>query len=173
MNIRQIRIALWSAAGVFGFGGLLAVALAAGLPLDGVDDSNSSGPTRRAGRSVPQSAGAAEPDLWAIELRKPLVDAPAPAPSESPSTFTPVAMPALRVVGTVVEPDHCFALIDTGAGTQFKSVGDVVNGMRIESISDAGCVVSFNGRKSSVAIEKSNSPSVAGPAPSAGPYGDH
>ena len=170
MSARHVRITLWSAAALCSFGGLLAVALAAQLPLDGVGGS-SPGQSKPVVRSVRPSTQPADAEVWAIELRKPLTDSPAPAISEAPSAFVPAAMPALRIVGTVVEREHSIALIDIDARTQFKAVGDVVHGMRIDSISDAGCVVSFNGREVSVSIEKSGP--VAGSAPSAGPYGDH
>lgn len=175
LNIRQLRIALWSLAGAFGGAAILAIALAAGLPLDAPADPSSSGSSRVTRANSPAAAKDAGGDVWSIDLRRPLVDAPAAPPPEAASTFVPPSMPTLRVLGTVVEAGHSVALVDIGGKTQFKSVGQVVNGLRIDAVDENECVVEFNGRPVAVAIERPSPGSADAPPIAArpvSPYGD-
>ena len=174
LNIRQLRIALWSLAGALGGAAILAIALAAALPLDAPTDPSSSGSSRVARANGPAAAQDAGADVWSIDLRRPLVDTPQAAPAEAASTFVPPTMPTLRILGTVVEAGHSVALVDIGGKTQFISAGEVVNGLRIDAINENGCVVEFNGRPVAVAIERPSPGSDAAPiaARPVSPYGD-
>jgi hypothetical protein len=80
-----------------------------------------------------------------VDLRRPLIDT-------KPATTLPTAANAellqgLRLVGTVMETGHCFAVFTTTAGkTDIKSVGESAGGGTVTAIAPDSVTLGTNGR---------------------------
>jgi len=142
MTPYRIRRTLWMLGAVLSIAAVVVIAGALSSP-DG--RSAAAGPTSR-----PIDGGEADPldrrelehyaAVWKRDLRAPLYPPP-PRPPPRPRL-------TVRLVGTVVEPGLCMALLATGSGrVRFCCVGDEAGGARVETIGDGRATVRFAGQR--------------------------
>ena len=169
MTGRRANQILWAVSLAAGVGGAVALLLSVIMPLS-IPDSAGSVANDRPGFSA-SIANDGVPSLrtmasaWAVDLRRPLVDVPPPAPVEPDDAEPVVAMPALHLYGTVIEPGHSMAMIADASGkTQFLAVGDTIQGARITSISVDAVGLQSNGKNFALAVEKPTAAALKGPA---------
>ena len=158
----MIRFWLWMFAATCGGGAVLAVCLATSLPLANTQPRNfvnaSSSKTTADSAALPLSAFST---VWDIDLRRPLVDSPPPAPQTIEPAAPPSAPPQFHLAGTIVESGHSVALFQQAGGkTEFKQVGQQIGGATIVSIRDDSVTVQWDGRELVVPVERA----VVGPA---------
>ena len=156
---RRINQLLWSAAGLFGGGAVLLLALALLAPLDSValDDNPATQPASqgRATRAMPELAEF-EPIFAAVVRPMPADAPPEPAvvaadvAAPAPST----AVPALTLVGTI---GQSLAMLRNARGeVELKAVGDTAGDATVTSIQTSRVEMRQNGQ--SIVLEKPNEP---------------
>ncbi len=162
---RRARIILWLTALAGASGGVAALLLAAIVPLDdptAVPIASGRPVTTRPAAATPAGLAAFD-GLLDLNLRRPLVDPPDVVPVVTDSSPAAAPRPTVHVVGAVVEPGHCFAIIsDADGATRFCAPGESIAGAVIESIDSEGVTVRFAGQAIRFPIEK------AMPAPPVG-----
>jgi hypothetical protein len=151
MTLHRQRTLLWIASSALVSVGVLAIVAARLVPYDLQRQ-------REAGRSpiattLPASDRQPTLDDFAAIWNKPLRGSPQ---EHSPDTSTPsAAQPAasqsqpsaFRLVGTVVEHGHCFALLITADGqVEVKAIGEECAGAIVEEITESTVKLKIDGR---------------------------
>jgi hypothetical protein len=86
-----------------------------------------------------------------IDLRRPLVDPPPALPPIPP----PAAGLGLKLMGTIVEPGHCRAMLQTADGKlELKGIGENCRGAQILDIGLNSVTLSYEGKTLTLGIEK-------------------
>src|SRR5277367_1204000 len=111
MTKRRARQLLWLTAATAGGGAVLVISLAAALPLD--LPTNGAAPPALSGteKTSPADGIPSLPELEkvsSIDLGHELV---ASAPQSSAALLPQTAAPELHVIGTILEPGHCMAML--------------------------------------------------------------
>jgi hypothetical protein len=147
MTVRKLRIFCWSIAAACGFAGAVVLALAVLAPVDHSHGSDSEGaPAKKSVKHPNQALTMTDFDpLMSGRMR------PAPPPPPPPPPVVPVvehavvpprpAMPAVQLLGTVVEAGNSYAIFQTADGVEVKKRGETVGGAKIEEISDGIAVL--------------------------------
>lgn len=170
MHVRAMKMILWATAAALAGGAVLLVGWSAGPVGAPSTVPPAPRPAHAAGDgSVLPPVSAFEP-LWGLELRRPLVDA-APASAGAANPEQPDGPPGLRLRGTIVEPDHSMAVFASVRGSEWKSVGDDIDGARVIAIGPESATVEYDGRTITVAVEKPGAPSPAAPSALSAPAG--
>lgn len=167
MTVRTLRFGLWSFAATCVAAATVLVCLAAAMPLD-LAESPAPGIARGAAAgTAPSGAADKAGQVWDTDLRRPLHDdpPPPPAPTFAPQTAVVQPPPQLTLVGTAVEPGHSYALFSVDGKTQFKAVGDEINGAKLIAIREADCTLLWNGREIVIAVQRAAGAAAASPAP--------
>lgn len=94
------------------------------------------------------------PDAYAViyqrNLRLPLFDAPASAPTLAVAPPMPV-----RLKGTILEPGFCYAVFErTNGESRMVGVGESVDGVEVVAIAAASITVRYNGQLAALAVDK-------------------
>lgn len=164
VNVRRTKFLLWTAAWLLGAAGAAAIGWGVLAPYDvGVAPAPAGGGTSRRG-----PAPATRPSLppleefeaaWAVNLRRPLRDAPAalsPAlAGATRQTAPPAPPPSFKLAGTVVEPGRSVALLQTTEGrVELKSVGERMGAAEILEIAIDRVVIRHNGQPHTLKLDK-------------------
>lgn len=164
MNVRRTKFLLWTAAWLLSAAGAAVIGWGIFTPYDaGVAAAPAGDGTSR--RSPAPATRPSFPPLeefeaaWAVNLRGPLRDVPAaPSPASAALTglvATPVAPPAFKLAGTVVEPGRSVAMLQTAEGrVELKSVGERMGTAEILEIAIDRVVVRHNGQPLTLKLDK-------------------
>jgi hypothetical protein len=166
MNLKRIRLLLWTSTVVL-VAGTLVVASAAVRSLR----TSGSSPTLNGVKPIATFASIRStktlpslPELEALcqqDLRRPLYDAPPPVPIAAPPPAPPSPLP-FKLAGTVIEPGRSQALLQMADGKlQFNRVGDSVggsgtgdNGAQIIEITRESITLKYHGQQQVLSVEK-------------------
>lgn len=138
MNVRKVNLSLWTLTAVVCAGGLATAGLAIFAPVEVTYDAPS-GPRKAAAAS--QASPDAQMPLdgfaaaWTLNLRKPLTDSGGATAennqTENPATVVDVSGAPFVLLGTIGDS---VAMVQTAAGVEIKSVGELANGAKIVAI---------------------------------------
>jgi hypothetical protein len=139
LNVRKVNLSLWTLTAVVCAGGLAAAGVAIFSPVEVAYDVPA-GPRKTPATS--QASPDAQMGLdefataWTLNLRKPLNDSPgnattATTQSENPATVVDGSGAPFVLVGTIGDS---LAMVQTAAGVEIKSVGELANGAKIVAI---------------------------------------
>jgi hypothetical protein len=142
--LRATTIALWAAAAA-------TVAAAVWLPYRLPVPDARDGHAHAAPTTTGTGSAVSFDDLLDVNLRRPLVDAPATAPV---APATAVAMgPGLRLAGVMIEPGHSYAVLVTATGTtEVRSVGERAGGAEVLAIGPSTVTVRVGGQNVTLAL---------------------
>lgn len=98
------------------------------------------------------------PQLWARALRRPLVDKPAAAATQSAIQAKPLVPLNVVLVGTIVEEGHSRAMLSTAAGVVEvlgigETVGGATGGAEIVEIQSNSVVLRYRGELTTVRLK--------------------
>jgi hypothetical protein len=166
MTKRMAKRLLWSLSVAASCGAVLTIGLAIGRPLtlpavQGASEQSMIPPSSRGDAIPPLSEWA---KVWSIDLGHEGIASPsAPAPgADAPATQ--IAPPDVHLIGTIIEPGHCMAiLVGPDGKTVFLRVGDHVQDARISAIAVDSITVQANGKPMVFTVEKP--PPDAAPKP--------
>jgi hypothetical protein len=135
-------------------GGVACVLLGIITPLDRPQINPSSATEHPSRRAVPTPALSDFEPLFALDLRKPLVDSPKIDPAaEALTTDSPLP---IRLSGTIIEPGRDIAVFSTGLSkTVLRHVGDDVNGAEVLTITPDSVTLRYQGQLRQLKLEKS------------------
>lgn len=155
MRVRKLRIVLWSLAAaqaVAGVGFLLAAVL---VPYGATVADVQPEPVRTARAGQGGSSGPSLEQfasVWNRDLRRALVDAAGAADASPTNQGPPVQF---RLVGTVVELGHSYAVLIGSAGRmELKALGESLDGAEVTEIRDGSITVRHNGREVVLQVPK-------------------
>src|SRR5271154_612696 len=155
MTKRRTRRLLWTTTAAAAAGSVLAIGLAMALPLDlPIDDVPPSTPPGLAKSpatdGIPSQAELEK--VSAIDLGHDIVATATPGIDAAQSQ---IAQPDLHVIGTILEPGHCMAMLTGPDGkTIFLRVGDQIEGARIAAIAIDSVTVEIGGKPTILKVEK-------------------
>jgi hypothetical protein len=147
----------WGAAGLLSVGSV-AVILGAWRWPYAVPQQPGAGLSQRPSAAAPAPPRSLPPlsefePVWKVRLRS----APANAPGSRAFTQapqSPLGLP-IRLAGTVVEPDHSFAIFITSVGKiELKKIGETIADARVLEISDGSVSLSYRGQTVNLPMEK-------------------
>jgi hypothetical protein len=140
------------------------VVWAAAQPLDRAAEASLPRPGgTHAPQEVPPVTLASLGTALDTDLRRPLVDRPAPPPVINiASDASAAGAPSIQLVGTIIEQGHSMALISGTSGKiQLKAVGESVDGAEITAIADDGLTVKWNGAETRVPLRRASGTAAA------------
>jgi hypothetical protein len=136
-------------------------------------DRRANSPAVTGREPAPTPAAGADDDLLR-SLRAPLYDPP-PTPPTAPTNARPVPRPKptppprlnLTLVGTIIDPDQSLAIIaDADGNFDVKGVGDSLElkpaGVRIGQIESEAITLQYQGKESTIRLEKEASRPTGG-----------
>jgi hypothetical protein len=151
MRVARIKSMLWVITAAAAAGTIIVIIAAATLPFG----SSADAPLQPAGGApteVTTGQALAIPPLasfeaaWSLPLRRPLVEAPAPALAATDAPVKPAGL-ALRLVGTIIDGQHPRGLFMIGlTKVELKGVGDAVAGARVVAIDSDAATLSYEGK---------------------------
>jgi hypothetical protein len=165
MNARQLNLTLWTLAATLAGAATIALALGLFLPLRGLLPSANS-VSSRAASTRPAARGLPTRDevesIASLDLRRPLVDAPATAPileARPARAILPASeQPPLTLVGTI---GSSLAMLRTAGGeVEVRGVGEEAGGVKVTAIRPAQVDIEFNGRP--MTLDKPKEPETPG-----------
>lgn len=140
---RATTVALWLAAAA-----VVAAAVWLAYDVPAVSSTTAGVP---ATRPATAPAAVAFDDVFDLNLRRPLADAPTTGPLAG-AALVPTG-PDVRLAGIVAEPGHSFAVFVTAAGdTQVRTVGERAGTAEVLAITPAAVTVRSAGRTTTLRL---------------------
>ena len=134
-------------------GGVACLLIAAIAPLDHAEISPAAKITAKPHATTAPSLSDFEP-IFAMDLRKPLVDPPKTDPAAD--ALTEDSPLSVRLSGTIIEPGRSVAIFSTGlTKTTIRQVGQEINGAEVVSIESDTVTLRYQGQLRQLKLEKS------------------
>jgi len=159
MNLKQKKQMLWTATAVLVAATVIAVASTFMLPLESAESSNQPGDGRLIDSSLDNAlpAIAQFADVWSLDLRKPIYDAPPPAKVEKKKS--PLQA---KLVGIAAEdPSNSTAFFTVKGSTVMAGVGDKVGAEPdmavVKEITPEKVVLEYQGNEMILTFDKEES----------------
>jgi hypothetical protein len=91
--------------------------------------------------------------VFALDLRRPLIDAPKTDPAADELTAdSPLSV---RLTGTIIEPGHSVGIFSTGlTKTVIRHVGEEVNGVEVLELTSDSATLRYQGQLRQLKLEK-------------------
>ncbi len=173
MDITTQRRCLGTLAGGL-FAGTVAVVAWSFSGIDSPSEVRGENRSRNVGPAIAETDMPSFDDRIAAQsLRAPLYDAPAPPPAARPPQPPPKPAPRpktgldVTLVGTIIESNQSFAILADSMGKfDIKGIGESLElspqGMTVESIEAEQVTLEYQGRQSTVQLDRSRKKAAAG-----------
>jgi hypothetical protein len=151
MNVRRVNGSLWTLTVLLVAGAVVCAGLGLMTPVEVSEDSKQTG---RRGSATSQASPDSQMGLetfesiWALNLRKPLTDAPLAAQATTNDAASGAAAGPFVLLGTIGDS---LAMVRTGKGLiEVKGIGDQANGAKIVAIRPSQVDVEVGGTRMTV-----------------------